>query len=245
MSGESLRMKILITGASGEIGAAIAHKVAGPDQTLLLHYHHGVEQILQVKDVCEQAGSEVYCLQADLAQEDGAQVLLSQIVGTVDILIYAAGHSLQGLITEVTDDQLSSIMHVHLLNPIKMARALLPNMIQKKSGKIIVISSIWGVTGASYEVAYSAAKAGLNGFVKSLAKEIAPSGIQVNAVAPGAIQTKMLNAYSDDEIQALEADIPAGRLGKPEDVASTVSFLIGDGASYINGQIIEVNGAWN
>ena len=117
-------------------------------------------------------------------------------------------------------------------------------MIANKRGNIVVISSIWGLTGASCEVVYSMVKGGQNAFVKALAKELAPSGIRVNAVAPGAIDTDMLRRFSEEELQSIANDIPIGRIGKPDEVAKTVSFLVSDAASYITGQIISVNGGW-
>ena len=238
-------MKALITGASGEIGAAIAENLAASSVTLYLHYHSNRERVQCVRQACEAKGAEVYCLEADLSKADGADLLLSQLLSPIDTLIHVAGHSLQGIFTSLTDDQMMDLMMIHLMNPMKISRALLPAMIQQKSGKIIGVSSIWGVTGASNEVAYSAAKAGLNGFIKSLAKEVALSGIQVNAVAPGAIETKMLDSYTDEELAGLRDEIPAGRLGKPIEIAQAVCYLAGLESSYVNGQILEVNGAWN
>ncbi|TSB46466.1 elongation factor P 5-aminopentanone reductase [Alkalicoccobacillus porphyridii] len=238
-------MRVLITGASGDIGAAIAEKLANPGYIMYLHYHKNNERAEEVRKQCEAAGAEAFCLQADLTMTEGAAKLVEQLFTPVDIIIHVAGHSLQGLFTQTTDDELMDVMMVHLFNPIKITRALLPTMINQQSGKVIGLSSIWGVIGASNEVLYSTAKAGLNGFIKSLAKEVALSGVQVNAVAPGAIDTSMLAVYSSEELEALKLDIPAGRLGSPTDIAETVSFLASNRADYINGQIIEVNGAWN
>ena len=235
----------LITGASGGIGAAIAETFATPDVLLSIHYHRNREQAEQVQKKCQRNGAEVILIQADLSQPDGPERLLAQLTGPVDVFVHAAGHSIRGLLTELTDQDLTELMMVHLFTPMKLARQLLPAMIQKKAGKIIAISSIWGVTGASYEVAYSAAKGGLNSFVKGLAKEVAPSGIQVNAIAPGAIETRMMHDYSQEDRQLIEDDIPAGTLGTPQDIANAVLFLAGPDSHYLNGQIIEVNGAWH
>ncbi|MDQ0206280.1 elongation factor P 5-aminopentanone reductase [Alkalicoccobacillus murimartini] len=236
---------ILITGASGDIGSAIAKKIAKPGVTMYLHYCHHKESVEQTQQDCVSQGADAVIIQADLSHEHGSSRLLEQVAGSIDILIHTAGHSLEGLLTDVGDQELSELMTVHLLNPIKITRQLLPAMIRKQSGKIIAITSIWGVTGASYEVAYSAAKGGMNSFVKGLAKEVAPSGIQVNAVAPGAIDTKMMQTYNSEDLRLIKEEIPAGKLGSPEDIANAVEFLASSGSSYINGQIIEINGAWH
>ncbi|MEK4565251.1 SDR family oxidoreductase [Alkalihalobacillus sp. FSL R5-0424] len=236
---------ILITGATGGIGAAIAVALASPDVLLSIHYHSNKDKAEDVRQRCEQRGSDVYFVQSDLRSSVSVDKLVEQLVMPVDVLVNTAGHSLQGLVTDLTDPELMDVMTVHLLSPIKLTRALLPHMISRKAGKILLISSIWGVTGASYEVAYSSAKGGLNSFVKALAKEVAPSGIQVNAVAPGAIETNMMSGYEPEELQQIKDDIPAGRLGKPDEIADAVSFLVSDQSNYINGQIIEINGAWH
>ncbi|MFK3938758.1 elongation factor P 5-aminopentanone reductase [Alkalihalobacillus sp. NPDC078783] len=240
-----LRKHILITGATGGVGAATAIALASPEVLLSLHYHSNKKQAEAVRQTCQQLGAEVYLIQSNLRLENGVSDLSKQLHVPVDTLIYTAGHSLQGLLTDLTDMELMDLMSVHLLSPIKLTRALLPHMVRGKMGKIIMISSIWGVTGASYEVAYSAVKGGLNSFVKALAKEVAPSGIQVNAIAPGAIETSMMAVYEPEEQQLIKDEIPAGRFGKPEEIADAISFLVSDQSNYINGQIIEINGAWH
>lgn len=136
-------------------------------------------------------------------------------------------------------------MNIHVRTPFFLAQKALPKMIQRKWGRIVTISSIWGVTGASFEVLYSTAKGALVAFTKALAKEVAPSGITVNSVAPGLIETDMvLSAFSPEDLEGITADIPASRMGKPEEVAALVSFLTKEEAGYINGQVISLNGAW-
>ncbi|WP_100404426.1 elongation factor P 5-aminopentanone reductase [Bacillus solitudinis] len=236
---------ILITGASGEIGSAIALELALPGHSLFLHYHQNKKAILKIKQQCEQKGAFVTLIQSDLSLPEGDEILLNHLPNlSIDVLIHNAGMSQTGLFTEVKNEEIHSIMNTHLLNPMKITRAILPTMIRKRSGKIIVISSIWGLTGASCEVTYSAAKGGLNSFVKGLAKEVAPNNIQVNGVAPGAIQTRMLDDYTAEEKQLLMDEIPAGVLGLPTDIAHSVSFLCSAKSTYINGQILSVNGAW-
>ncbi|WP_088105673.1 elongation factor P 5-aminopentanone reductase [Halalkalibacter urbisdiaboli] len=234
----------LITGASGGIGSAIAVELAASGRSLFLHFNQDKESIQKVQRQCEEKGATVKLIQADLSVQNGDSVLLSQISRNIDVIIHNAGMSQYGLFSDITNEEIAAVMNAHLLNPIKITRDLLPAMIQKQKGKIIVISSIWGLTGASCEVVYSAAKGGLNSFVKGLAKEVAISNVQVNGIAPGAIMTGMLADYTEDELEQLKQEIPAGTFGKPEEVAHAVSFLCSEKAAYINGQIISINGAW-
>ncbi|KHF29587.1 3-oxoacyl-[acyl-carrier-protein] reductase FabG [Anoxybacillus sp. BCO1] len=169
---------------------------------------------------------------------------MSSIFHPIDVLIHNSGMSAYGLMTDMTNEQVEQMVQLHVTSPFLLTKRLLPSMIQQRRGQIVVISSIWGLTGASCEVLYSMVKGAQNTFVKALAKEVAPSGIRVNAIAPGAIDTPMLHEFTEEEIQALIDDIPLGRVGKPEDVAKAVSFLISDHASYITGQILSVNGGW-
>ncbi|MDT8858962.1 SDR family oxidoreductase [Alkalihalobacillus sp. MEB130] len=237
---------ILITGASGGIGAQVAIELASPGCSLFLQYYKNKEGIKRVASACEKKGAIVTVLCADLTRDDGDQQLLSNIDNnlTFHTIIHNAGLSHFGLFSDITDKQLAEMMNIHLLNPMKLTRGVLPNMVNARKGKIIVISSIWGLTGASCEVMYSAAKGGINSFVKGLAKELAPSGIQVNAIAPGAIETDMLQKHGLEELEELKEEIPAHAFGQPRDVAHAVAFLSSDKANYINGQILSINGAW-
>jgi 3-oxoacyl-[acyl-carrier protein] reductase len=233
---------VLITGASGGIGTSIARQLAADGYGLLLHYNRRREPVEMLKK--ELATTHVVPIQADLAAEDGVDVLLSQINRPVDAMVYNSGNSYYGLITDMSDELVQSMVQLHVTSPILLTKKLLPSMIAKKQGNIVIVSSIWGLTGAACEVVYSMVKGGQNAFVKALAKELAPSGIRVNAVAPGAIDTDMLRIFSKEDLQAMADDIPIGRLGTADEVAKTVSFLISDAASYITGQIISVNGGW-
>ncbi|MET3504976.1 elongation factor P 5-aminopentanone reductase [Halalkalibacter oceani] len=239
-----MRKQILLTGASGGIGQAIARELAAPGCSLFLHYATQREKVEAVGEACRQSGAEVTYICADLAREDGDEQLLSALpsYAALDTVIHNAGTSHAGLFTEMTKAEIEQLMNIHLLNPMHITKALLPGMLSRQAGNIVIISSIWGQTGAACEVAYSAAKSGLNGFVKGLAKEVAPSRIQVNGIAPGAIETEMLNGI---ERESLIEDIPANRLGRPEEIAATVRFLTSGKATYINGHILSVNGAWH
>ena len=235
-----------ITGASGEIGAAIAMQVAAQNYNILLHYNSNppvIDEIIdQTKDLY---GVAVDVIQADLSKDTDIKKIISSLSSyEVEVFIHCAGNSYVGLLTDMSDIEISSMVQLHLTSPMQLTKALLPSMIKNKNGKIIILSSVWGLTGASCEVVYSAVKGGLNTFVKALAKEVAPSNIYVNGVAPGAIKTKMLNSYTSEELQLLSEEIPFGRLGSPSEVANVVSFLISSKSSYISGQIISINGAW-
>ncbi|MCZ0755394.1 elongation factor P 5-aminopentanone reductase [Anoxybacillus sp. J5B_2022] len=232
----------LITGASGGIGTSIARQLASDGYGLFLHYH---QNKLLVEGLREELG-DVWsvAVQADLAAADGADRLVAQIDRPLDVIIHNSGNSYYGLITDMSDEDVQKMVQLHVTTPVLLTKKLLPPMIRKKSGNIVVVSSIWGLTGASCEVVYSMVKGGQNAFVKALAKELAPSGVRVNAVAPGAIRTDMLQSFSEEELKKMEEEIPLGRIGEPNEVAQTVSFLLSDAASYITGQIISVNGGW-
>jgi 3-oxoacyl-[acyl-carrier protein] reductase len=232
----------LITGASGGIGRSIAKQLAAEGYGLFLHYHqnrHSLE-LLMSEVPCKDA----HLIQADLSAIDGVETLLSQLHQPIDVLVHNCGNSYYGLVTDMSDELIEKMVQLHITSPFLLTKKLLPHMISKKSGNIIVISSIWGLTGASCEVLYSMVKGGQNTFVKALAKELAPSGIRVNAVAPGAIDTNMLRQFNEEELNQLADEIPMGRIGTPDEVAKAVSFLISEHASYITGQILSVNGGW-
>jgi 3-oxoacyl-[acyl-carrier protein] reductase len=235
----------LITGASGDIGIAIAKQLAKTYNHLYLQYFSNEEQANSLRKELQQLGNDVTLIQADFSKEDGVNNVVENISTSLDLIVHNSGTSLFGLVTDVTDVEAEKFIRMHVTSPFLLTKKLLPAMIAKKTGKIIVISSIWGLTGASCEVLYSMVKGGQNTFVKALAKEVALSGISVNGVAPGAIDTKMLQQFSLEDKEALAEEIPAGRLGTPQEVANVVSFLSSDNSNYINGQILSINGAWH
>lgn len=169
---------------------------------------------------------------------------ISAALAHPEVLVNCAAVSQIGLFTDLSDEELIQIVNVDLMGAMLAAKAALPEMIRRRKGKIINISSVWGEVGASCETAYSAAKAGLIGFTKALAKEAAPSGINVNCISAGMIDTKMNSSLSESEISDIVMQIPAGRMGTPVEVANAVKFLISDKSSYINGQTIRLDGAW-
>ncbi|RYL92256.1 SDR family oxidoreductase [Sporolactobacillus sp. Y61] len=237
---------ILITGASGSIGQAVAGRIAMSGASLYLHYCTGVDRIQKLSGKLRNKFPEQFftCVQADLADENGPDKLLHQLDQQVDGVIYTSGQSQVGLFQDVPLKSVQQQIQLQLISPFRIIQSLIQPMIREKQGKIVIVSSIWGLTGASTEVLYSMVKGGQNTFVKALAKEVAPSGISVNAVAPGAVDTPMMDEFSKQDIALVKEDIPMDRLAEPEEVASLVAFLMRPESSYISGQVISINGAW-
>ncbi|MCE5168122.1 3-oxoacyl-ACP reductase FabG [Paenibacillus profundus] len=238
---------VLITGASRGIGAAIAERFASVGMKVIIHYLQSHESANEVARRCLAYGGEVMTIAADLRsgeQIDRMKTKLDELGFTPDIVVNNAGVAYYGLFTDVTEEEWDECMSINLKGMFLCAQRFVPHMISQKYGRIINVSSIWGITGASCEVMYSTAKGGVNAFTKALAKELAPSGVTVNAVAPGAVDTDMVKHLDNEERVALQDDIPLGRLGTPEEVASLVYFLALPESSYITGQVISPNGGW-
>ncbi|HEX6923087.1 MAG TPA: SDR family oxidoreductase [Bacillales bacterium] len=238
----------LITGASGDIGSAIAERFAEKGYSLYLHYHRNGETLNALKEKLQSSGTteQIFeTVKADFSVSDGVSELLEQIHHPIDVIVHNSGASHVGLVTDITDDEVQKMVQLHVTSPFLVTKYLLGSMVSKKHGKIIVISSVWGLVGASMEVLYSTVKGALNSFVKALAKEVAPSGVSVNGIAPGAVSTKMLDHLSEAEKNELAEEIPMGRFGKPEEIADLAAFLASEKASYINGEIVSIDGAWH
>jgi len=234
-----------ISGASGGIGRAISLRLASLGYDLTLHYCQNIQSVEQLKVSIEQEFNQsCKIVQADFTNTSESIAKIEKLNIQPDVVIHNSGKAYTELFQDVSEENLMSQISIGLTTPSLITKMFLPEMISKKKGKIIMITSIWGLTGASCEVTYSMVKGGQNSFVKALAKEVAPSGLQVNGIAPGAIETNMLTDYSIDELIALKEEIPAGRLGKPSEIAGLIAFLLSEDASYINGQILSVNGAW-
>ncbi|MGM7701239.1 elongation factor P 5-aminopentanone reductase [Pseudalkalibacillus sp. Hm43] len=233
----------LVTGASGEIGQAIARELADQGYNLYLHYYQNKEAVEKLQF---EFSTKVECklVNANLADSEGPSVLYEQLDKPVEVLVYNCGSSHTGLMTDVSPKELDSMVQLQLKSPFSLLQKLLPTMVEKKQGSIVMITSIWGQTGASCEVLYSMVKGGMNTMVKALSKELAPSGIRVNAVAPGIIATKMNEHLSEEELDEIADEIPIGRFGLPEEVSDAVGYLISKKSSYITGHILPVNGAW-
>ncbi|WP_054956136.1 elongation factor P 5-aminopentanone reductase [Paenibacillus dakarensis] len=240
-------MTVLITGASRGIGAAIAERFAAVGMNVIIHYMRSHEAANEVARRCISLGAKVMTVAADL--KDKEQVLrmqekLRKHGMEPDILVNNAGVSHYGLLSDVTEEEWDTVMSINLKGTFLCTQAFMGRMISQKYGRIINVSSVWGISGASCEVLYSASKGGVNAFTKALAKELAPSGVTVNAVAPGAVDTSMLSHLEADEIHMLEEEIPVGRLAHPDEISSLVYFLALPESGYITGQVISPNGGW-
>jgi Dehydrogenases with different specificities (related to short-chain alcohol dehydrogenases) len=237
---------ILITGASGTIGQAIARKLAGTGYSLYLHFNTGQKRAADLACSLEEKYPDQAfgCVQADLSLPEGPERLLSQIKLPVSGVVYNCGKSEVGLFQDVSEPVVRELIQLQLTSPFRLIQSLIQPMIRQKQGRIIIVSSIWGLTGASTEVLYSMVKGGQNTFVKALAKEVAPSHITVNAVAPGAVDTPMMKLFSESDREEVKSEIPAGRFARPEEIAALILFLLGPDTDYLNGQIISENGAW-
>ncbi|MCQ4087249.1 elongation factor P 5-aminopentanone reductase [Saccharibacillus sp. JS10] len=239
---------VLVTGASGGIGSAIAERFAADGCRVALHFSKSAEAVRLAADRCASIGaSEVLTARADVSQR--AEVLRMRdelkAAGFIpDVLVNNAGVAHYGMLQDVTDEDWDIVMNVNLKGTFLCSQAFMGEMVSRKSGRIINMSSVWGLTGASCEVIYSAAKGGINAFTKALAKELALSGVSVNAVAPGAVRTSMLNTLSSEELLSLAEEIPAGRLAEPREIAETVHFLALPESGYMTGQILSPNGGW-
>ncbi|MCM1506900.1 MAG: 3-oxoacyl-ACP reductase FabG [Ruminococcus flavefaciens] len=231
-----LQKTALVTGGTGGIGRAICRKLAEDGYYVLINYLNSKEKAEKLAD--EISGN---ALRFDVSDIEEVR-RISQETGRIDLLINNAGISEIDLFTGISSEKSKRIMDVNLGGTLNCSRAFLPAMICEKSGCIINISSMWGQVGASCEVDYSATKAGIIGFTKALAKEVAPSGIRVNCVSPGFIMTEMNSRFTDEELDGIKEEIPLGFFGTPEHVADTVSFLSSDKAEYITGQVIAING---
>ncbi|RFU71351.1 SDR family oxidoreductase [Peribacillus saganii] len=233
----------LITGASGGIGRAIARKLAKQGYSLYLHYNQNSAAIQELMAELDEPGLELIPLQADLGQKDGYKKIISGIF-SLHAIVLNSGNSYFGLISDMKEEKIEQMIQLHTTSPFMLTQALLPKLYGQKDAGIVAVSSIWGQTGASCEALYSMLKGGQNAFVKALSKEVALSGIRVNAIAPGAIATAMLEGFTEDDLEYIREAIPLGRTGRPEEAANAVSFLLSPESSYITGQILAVNGGW-
>ena len=231
----------IVLGGDRGIGAAAARAFwkAGYRVAVLYHTH------AEAAEALEKALPGLLAVQCDVASRASCEVAfhtVEQAVGHVDVLVSNAGIAQQKLFTDITPEEWQHMLDVNLSGAFHLCQLALPGMIRRKQGRILTVSSMWGQTGGSCEVHYSAAKAGLIGLTKALAKEEGPSGITVNCVAPGVIETDMMAAFTAEDKAALAEETPVGRLGTPEEVAKLLVFLAGEDAGYITGQVFGVNG---
>ena len=229
----------LVTGGARGIGESICRALAKDGWHLVIHCGKSVEE---AKALCEELGNAEY-ISADLANPESVNIIAEKCPDP-DAIINNAGVSLVTLFDKANDADIRRMYEINLFAPINLTRKLLPNMISRKSGVIVNISSVFGESGGSCEVDYSTAKAGMIGFTKALSKEVGPANIRVNCVCPGIIDTEMNDDLSFDDIEALCDDVPLGRIGNPEEVADCVAFLVSDKAKYITGSVFDINGGW-
>ena len=235
----------VITGASGGIGAAVARRLAAQGSYVVLGYCRSREKAESLCRELREAGGEAVSFRADLTKAEEAKALIDfavQQYGHLDILVNNAGISQIKLFTDITPEEWRQMFAANVDGIYHCCRAAVPYLVQQHSGTIINVSSIWGLCGASCEVHYSASKAAVIGFTQALAKELAPSGITVNCVAPGVIDTDMMAAFTAEDKAALAEETPVGRLGSADEVAKLLVFLAGEDAGYITGQVFGVNG---
>lgn len=228
----------LVTGGAGGIGSAICRALAADGWQVLVAYHHSAEAAEALAG--EIGGAAVY---ADLTVPEEVDALFER-AGGVDLLVNNAGISRYGLLTDLSYRDWRELFRVNADAVFLCCRAAIPYMVHRKRGSILNISSMWGQTGGSCEVGYSASKAAVIGLTKALAKELAPSGIRVNCIAPGVIRTRMLEGFTEAELEALRLETPLERLGTPEDVGNLAAFLASDRAGFITGQIVGLNGGF-
>ncbi|MFS0782231.1 elongation factor P 5-aminopentanone reductase [Bacillus sp. 1P06AnD] len=234
---------VLITGASGAIGSATALKLAEEGYSLYLHYHTNRGAIDTLIGEIAKYNVEAIPVCADLGSEEGAAELSRQILSLHGIVLNS-GKSHYGLITDVSMAELHQMTQLHVMSPFILVQKLMPKLMKADQASIVAVTSIWGDTGASCEVLYSMLKGAQNAFVKALSKEVAPMGIRVNAVSPGAVDTAMMASFTDEEKKELSEDIPLGRLAQADEIAESVLFLLSDRASYTTGHVLKVNGGW-
>lgn len=238
---------VLITGAATGIGKAAALLFAAEGYNVAVHYNKSEKEALALCERIAAQGGRAVAVRADVAntaQVNAMTQRVAEVFGHIDVLINNAGLAQTKLFTDLTADDWDAMFSVNVKGVFHCSQAVLPGMISRKAGCIVNVSSIWGMVGASCEVHYSAAKAAVIGLTKALAKELGPSGIRVNCVAPGVIETRMIDGLDDNTKEALKEETPLGRLGTAQDVAQAIRFLASENAGFITGQVLSPNGGF-
>ena len=236
---------VIITGASRGIGREIAKRLAKKGLKVIANYNKSEKEAQELKSELEQEEIEIDIVKADVSKREEAKKLAKYALDKyekIDVLINNAGISEYKLFTDETDEDWNKIINTNLYSAFAMSQEVIPNMIHNKNGLIINMSSAWGVVGGSLEVIYSVSKAGMDGLTKALAKELGPSNIRVNSIAPGMIYTKMNEKFSKEELEEIKEEIPLGTIGEASDISKCVEWLIED--KYTTGQVISINGGW-
>ena len=237
----------LITGASRGIGRAVAYQLAQDGYAVCVNYYERKDKADELVALLRREGRDAIAVQADVSVRTQVDAMVAQCgreLGQATLLVNNAGVAGQALFQDVTDELWDRYFGVNLCGARNAIQAVLPGMLHEKRGCIVNVSSIWGLRGASCEVTYSATKGALIALTRSLASELAPTGIRVNCVAPGVIQTDMLSALPPEVLPQLARETPLGRLGTPEDIAAAVSFLASGKASFITGQVLTADGGF-
>ncbi|WP_308062527.1 3-oxoacyl-[acyl-carrier-protein] reductase [Clostridium botulinum] len=235
----------IVTGSSRGIGKAIAIKLAELGANVVLNYRSDINSVNEVVKEIESKGVKAVAIQGDISKFEDAKKIVDEAIeklGSIDILVNNAGITKDTLLMRMKEEEFDKVVEVNLKGVFNCTKHVVPIMMKQRSGKIINISSVVGLSGNSGQSNYAAAKAGIIGFTKSVAKEIASRGITVNAVAPGFIATDMTDVLSDKVKENIKNNIPLKRVGDAKDIANTVAFLSSDMASYITGQVISVDG---
>lgn len=243
----SMKKTVLITGSSRGIGREIARLFAKNNYNVVINYNNSEKEAKELFEELTEDGSSVRIFKADISNIHEANALVNYTIGQfekIDVLINNAGISRFNLFTDISYEQWHEVMNVNLNSVFYVTQKALQYMLPEHCGKIINISSIWGLVGAANEVHYSTSKAAIIGMTKALAKELGPSNIQVNAIAPGVIETDMLKEVDDDTIEMLKYETPLMRIGKPIDIARCALFLASEGGDFITGQVISPNGGF-
>lgn len=236
---------VLITGGSRGIGRGIVEELSKKGYVVILNYNNSEEEAIKIKEGLEQQGITIQTYKADVSKREQVKQMVQTVLkeyGNIDTLINNAGISQSKLFTDITDEEWDRMLQVNLNSVFYCTQEILPNMIHNKKGCIINISSVWGIVGASCETHYSTSKAAINGLTKALAKELGPSGIRVNAIAPGVIDTDMNKNLTQEELSQIMEEIPLGKIGKVADISKCINWLIED--EFTTGQIISINGGW-
>lgn len=239
------RKVALITGGARGIGKAIALKYAQNGYDVIVNYVSDSIDVEKLKEELGQYGTEVLCIKADVSKENQVQEMLNQAIdkfGKIDVLVNNAGVTKDGLLIRMKEEDFDKVININLKGTFLVTKAVIPYMMKKRNGAIVNISSIVGVAGNAGQSNYSASKAGIIGFSKSIAKEVASRNIRVNCVAPGFIETDMTGVLSEEVKNNIYSQIAMKRMGTPEDIAKVVYFLGNDESSYITGQVINVDG---